>query len=159
VRHGGGVAALLTLHDLAADPLAPDGELLDGRCTESVAGGHQHFFALVLQFFRQFGDRRCFPRAVDPGDHDDGRPIGIVADPRVALGHQFTQLLLDELLDVAGDFLVQKCLPDSFHDLGCGGRPHVSQVKALLQFGEEFPVHAPAEAEQGGHAAEQVPGT
>ena len=47
VGHAGRVAALLVLDDLAADPLAPDGQLLDGRGAEGVAGGDHHLLALL----------------------------------------------------------------------------------------------------------------
>ena len=48
VGHAGRVAALLVLDDLAAEPLAPDGQLLDGGRPEGVAGGHHHLLAVVL---------------------------------------------------------------------------------------------------------------
>src|SRR5438132_6188857 len=37
--HAGRVAPLLVLDDVAAEPLAPDGQLLDRRRPERVAGG------------------------------------------------------------------------------------------------------------------------
>src|SRR5439155_7074543 len=73
VRDAGRVAALLTLDDLAAETLTPDGELLDRRRPERVAGGHHDFLTFFLTAACQLGDTRRFARAVDTGDHHDRR--------------------------------------------------------------------------------------
>jgi len=69
------IAALLTLHDVAADPLAPNRQLLHGAARKVSAGGDDDLFTIAMQAIGQFGDARCFARAVDPGHQHDGRPI------------------------------------------------------------------------------------
>ena len=43
---GAGVRALFAANDLRADALAPDLELLHGRCAERVARGEDHLLAV-----------------------------------------------------------------------------------------------------------------
>src|SRR5262249_12365603 len=95
-------------------------------------------------------------RAVDAGNHDDGRPRRVVAQPDVGRRHQLLELLLDELLDIAGDLLVEEGLADALDNLGGRDGADVGQVETLLQLGEELLVHAAAQPKQRGHAAEQV---
>jgi len=44
VRNGRRIRAHLVFHDLNADPLRPDGQLIDRRGTKSVAGADHHLF-------------------------------------------------------------------------------------------------------------------
>ena len=143
-----GIAALLALDDLAAEPLAPDGQLLDGRGPEGVAGGHHHLLAVVLEALGQLGDRGRLARAVDAGDHDDGRPGGVEANAGLVGEQLLLELLLDERLDVAGDLLVEERLADAIDDVGGGAGADVGEVEALLQLGEEVLIDLALEAEQ-----------
>src|SRR5262249_24516130 len=92
----GRVTALLVLHNLAADALAPDRQLLDGRGAKGVAGGDHDFFAVVLAALGELGDRGGFARAVDAGDHDNGRSAGAVAQAALIGGEHLAELLLHE---------------------------------------------------------------
>ena len=97
----------------------------------------------------QLGDRRGLARAVDAGHHHDRRARRRhSAMPAVGRGEQVAELLLDEGLDVAGDFLVEKCLADALDDLLRGEGADVGEVEAFFQFVEEFLIDAALEAEQ-----------
>ena len=152
VGHAGRVAALLVLDDLAAEPLAPDGQLLDGGRPEGVAGRHHHLLAFFLAAPGQLGDGRRLARAVDAGHHDHRRPGRVVVQPALGASSSVLELLLDERLHVAGDFLVQERLADALDDLGGGGGADVGQVEPFLQLVEEVAIDPAAQAEQRGDA-------
>ena len=71
-----------------------------------------------------------------------------------ALGGMFLQLLLDEGLHVAGDFLVEEGLADALDDLAVVVGADVGQVEPLFQLGEEILIDPAAQPEQRGDAGE-----
>ena len=145
VRHAGRIAALLILDNLAADPLAPDGQLLDGRGAERVAGGDKDFLALLLESPSQLGDGRGFARTVDAGHHHHCRPVRIKMDVLASREHVF-QLLLDERFHVAADFFIEKRLADLLDDFAGGAGADIGEIEAFLQFAQEIAVHLAAKA-------------
>ena len=155
--HGGGVAALLVLDDLAADALAPDGQLLHGGGAEGVARRHHHFLAVLLTAMGQFGDRRRLPRTVHPRHHHDRRPRRRIRQP-AGVGQLLLQPLLDERLHVAGNLFIEEGLANLSDDLAGGQRTDVRQQQPFLQRRQEVLVHLAAQAKQRGNVGEDVAG-
>ena len=81
--------------DFDAEPVRPDGQLLDGGGAERVGRAEHDRLALAEEHLAELGDRRGLARAVDAGDHDDRRPGGGEADRVGRLGHERLELRLD----------------------------------------------------------------
>ena len=151
----GRIAALRVLDDLAAEPFAPDGELGDGGGAEGVAGGDHHFLAFVLAIFGELGDGGRLAGAVDAGDHDDGGPArGELIPGR--RGQQRLELVLDERVHLAGDFLVLVGLLDAADDFLRREGADVRQIERLFQIVEEFLIDLALAGEKLRDAAEEV---
>ena len=71
--HGGRVAALFVLHDVDAEAVAPDGELLDRGGAECVAGAEEHLPVGGEKVGAELADRRRLADTVDADDEDDPR--------------------------------------------------------------------------------------
>src|SRR5690606_15513209 len=106
VGDGSRVSAHAMLNDLDADPLRPDGELIDGCGPECVTGAKHHLFAqLVFEDPGELGDTGGFAGTVDASDQDDGGAAGgelqLAVDIR---GEDLKQLLLDDAFSFLGVF-------------------------------------------------------
>jgi len=72
----GRVAAALVLDNLAAQPLAPDGELLDGGGAEGVAGGHHHLLLLFRHHLASLAMDVVLPEPLTPATITTVGPLG-----------------------------------------------------------------------------------
>ena len=156
VSHGGRIGPLISLDDLATEALAPDGQLLDGGSAEGIAGGDQDRFAVVLEAFGEFGDGSRFAGAVDAANHHNGRPLRLEMNTGLVAQELLLELFLNELLDIAGDFLVEEGLPNALDDDGRGSAAHVGQIEALFQLLEEVLIDSAPQTEELGNAAEDA---
>ena len=156
VGHAGRVASLQVLDDVATQPFAPDGKLLHRRGPEGIARRHHHFLAFSLTEPGQLGDRRCFARAVDACDHHHGWACRRILKSAVGRGEQRFELVLDEGLDVAGDFLVLIGLANAADDLLGRKGADIGEIEAFFQFAEELLIDASLEMKQLRDAAEEA---
>src|SRR3989440_6568335 len=125
-RDGGGIRPRLVLDQLEADRLRVFLELLDGPCPEGVRGGHDAGVTFLLDVVGQFRDRRRLARAVDPDEHDDEGPGGLLEECKEiqrrhgqGLGDRVPKRRLHALHqpDVAGDPLALQVVREAVHDL------------------------------------------
>ena len=57
VRHAGRVGPRLSLDNIHATTLGPQGQLLHGRGAKGIASRHQNLLPLLIEKVGQFGDR------------------------------------------------------------------------------------------------------
>ncbi len=153
VEHDGrGIRAGRLRDDGDAVALRPDGELLDGRGAERVAGREHHRQSLALEAPRQLADRRRLARAVHADDQDHVRLLRPVDGERALDGLQDREQRVGERrLERAGvrelgalDLAVQVRQDDL-------GRvdPDVGGEQARLELLEQRRVDAPPRQEVG----------
>ena len=142
----------LLLHDLHADPIGPDRELIDGGGAEGVAGAHHHLLVhLILQQPGELGDAGGFAGAIDAGDEDDGRTArGETKLTFFRRPPSCVHLLLDDGLSIGRVFDFAEApavanLADHVRDVL---HAHVGADEFLLHLGEERVVDLPAGNEQ-----------
>src|SRR5262249_17239000 len=121
-----------------------------------IACGDDDLLAVVLHRLGELGDARRLAGAVDAGDHHDRRSFQAVADAVLRRGEQALELVLDELLDVAGDLLVLECLADAGDDLLCGDRTNIREIQPFFKLVEEILIDASLKAEEVHDAAEEA---
>ena len=154
VDDGAGIGALPLADDLDAQPLAPDGELLDGGGAEGVAGGEHHPLALLLSAAGELGDRGRLADAVDAhhqGQHgtaaEDARAGHLVEHVRHLVGEQLAQL------GGARRLLLEGVLLDALDQLQGGVDPEVGADEHLFEVFERAVVESDAVAHRIGDLA------
>src|SRR5204862_59968 len=130
-----GVRALAAADDLAARPLGPARELLDGGGAERV-GGAEHDLQpeLALQVPSELADRRRLAGAVDADRHDHGRRVAHV-DPVLAgagdVGEHLRQAPAERL--AADDLATRRPLLELADDARGRRRADVGHDQRLLE--------------------------
>lgn len=140
VADGSGVGIVLALHDLAAEALGPDAELLDGGGAEGISRGEEDAVALLLEEAGELGRGGGFAGAIDADDEDDLRLGGEGAQHEVVAREDFEDLF-------AGDFdhgLGRHFLLPRLERLQDGGGHRHAEIGADEGLLELVPIDRPA---------------